>query len=136
MDRWRLLRYVAIPVVILAGGLLATGQDARASSAECQPGDTVPCLVKEVTYNSVTVTLTRNGYTGNWAYSVSGDPSVSCTIITGDSVTVQNLLPSKSYSFAAHTTCSGPPSARNIPGMRNVGQHELYHPCRPKCESE
>ena len=131
MDRWRLLRYVAIPVVILAGGLLATGQDARASSAECQPGDTVPCLVKELTYNSVTVTLTRNGYTGNWAYSVSGDTSVSCTIITGDSVTVQNLQAGKTYEFAAKASCSGPTSAMTIPGMRNVGGMVFMTPTGP-----
>ena len=41
MDRWRLLRQVAIPAMILAGGLLATGQDARATTngAECRDSD-------------------------------------------------------------------------------------------------
>ena len=101
---------MAIPVVILVGGLLATGQEAKASSGSslCKDDNTKPCLSYEVTSTSLTVTLTRNGYTGNWSYSMGGDLAVSCTGITGDSVTVQNLLPSKSYSFAAHATCSGP----------------------------
>ena len=61
MDRWRLLRWVSIPVVILAGGLLATGQDARAA-ASLSHNNTL-------THNSVTLTL--SGHTGGWTWQYS-----------------------------------------------------------------
>ncbi len=65
--------------------------------------------------NSVTITLTRAGYTGNWQYSVSGGTVINCRgDISGDSVTITELTQGASHTVTVWATCSGPPSSRHI----------------------
>ena len=68
-----------------------------------------------ITTNSVTITLTRAGYTDNWHYVVSGGTVISCTgNISGDSVTIANLNQNIQHTVTVYASCEGPPSARLI----------------------
>ncbi len=68
-----------------------------------------------ITTNSVTITLTRAGYTGNWHYEVSGGTAIACTgNVSGDSVTITGLTQALSHTVTVYATCEGPPSARLI----------------------
>ena len=68
-----------------------------------------------ITTNSVTITLTRAGYIGNWHYAVSGGTVIACTgNVSGDSVTITGLNQAVSHTVTVYATCEGPPSARLI----------------------
>ena len=68
-----------------------------------------------VTANSVTITLTRAGYTGNWRYTVGGGTEVDCTgNISGDSVTITGLNQGQSHTVSAYVACDGPTSMHQL----------------------
>ena len=134
---------------MLVGALLATGQEAKATTngAQCASNeaptsgsDNKPCLFWTNTATTVTVTLYRGTgskkYEDGWKYELTGDQSVPCTTVTGDSVTVQNLQPDSHYQFSASETCSGPPSQfKFIPHMEDSGTMAVRTKSSPKVEA-
>ena len=95
-----------LPMLALMAALgLAAPNQAKAQSI----------AASNITTNSVDITLTRAGYTGNWHYVVSGGTTISCTgNVSGDTVTIANLTQAIQHTVTVYASCEGPPSARLI----------------------
>ena len=96
-NRSPLLRWAAVPVVVLFGGMLATVQEARAASLS----------VSNIT--QTTVTLTIASHTGAWYYKQRNPERGSCLSAgTGTTANIDGLSPNYHYNYEAfsNSNCS------------------------------
>ena len=94
-NRFLLLQWAAIPVVVLFGGMLATAQEAKAASLS----------VSNIT--QTTATLTIASHTGAWYYKQRNPQSGSCLSAgTGTTADITGLSPNQYHGYAAFSDSS------------------------------